>query len=132
MDAGATIEFPRRNERAEELMAADSHCAGAERSPDRRRGLRGMMPTLTRCHHPLATREIASRSTDLRVLARRAMPMSAFVARNRANDQRYGLGGITATLRVGITLSRRGKSHLVQAICVSSLERAIPMSAFVA
>ena len=27
--AGPTIEFPSRNERAEELMASDTHCAGA-------------------------------------------------------------------------------------------------------
>jgi hypothetical protein len=28
-NAGPTIEFPSRNERAEELMASDIHCAGA-------------------------------------------------------------------------------------------------------
>ena len=28
-NSGPTIEFPRRNERAEELMASDINCAGA-------------------------------------------------------------------------------------------------------
>ena len=28
-NSGPTIEFPSRNEQAEELMASDAHCAGA-------------------------------------------------------------------------------------------------------
>ena len=37
-NSGPTIEFPSRNERAEELMASDIHCAGEARLP-RRQGL---------------------------------------------------------------------------------------------
>ena len=48
------------------------------------RGLRGLATTLTRCRHPLGTRETASRSPDCAASLRRAIPILAGSERNRA------------------------------------------------